>query len=264
MRRSSGVPRTVIVGLLLVLTGCQAGGSSPSASGVSSVTPSATPGPTARPTPALPLVIPPPTDLPTDGTCEEGHSCLGLLEAGKAYTTIAFTPALTFTMPEDRWENISDEGGTFILFSLGHPGDTIAFFRNPVARGAGSAQVGTSVDELATWLATNPLVDVTPFTPVTIGGLHGVTMDFTIADGAQSNGTGCPVQVCVDLFRATDPRPHPSWEWEWGSAGPESQRLYLLTASDGVVAIFIDSLDGTTFDTLSALGDTLLASATFN
>ena len=34
--------------------------------------------------------------------------------------------------------------------------------------------------------------------------------------------------------------------------------------SDGVVAIFIDSLDGTTFDTLSALGDTVLASATFN
>lgn len=264
MRRSNGVPRTVIAGLLLVLTACQAAGSSPGASEVSSVAPSSTPTPTVKPTPSLPVVIPPPTDLPSDGTCEEGYPCLGLLEAGKAYTTIAFTPALTFTMPEGGWENISDEGGVLVLFSLGHPGDAIAFFRNPVARGAGSAQVGTSVDELATWLATNPLVDATPFTPVTIGGLHGVTMDFTIADGAETNGPGCPVQVCVDLFRGADPPPHPSWEWDWGSAGPESQRLYLLTASDGVVAIFIDSLDGTTFDTLSALGDTVLASATFN
>lgn len=59
-------------------------------------------------------------------------------------------------------------------------------------------------------------------------------------------------------------RPRPSWQWDWGSAGPESQRLHLLTANDGVVAIFVDSLDGTTFDTLSALADTVLASATFN
>ena len=120
-----------MVGLFLVLTACQAAGSSPGASEVSSVAPSSTPTPTVKPTPSLPVVMPPPTDLPTDGTCEEGYPCLGLLEAGKAYTTIAFTPAITFTMPEGGWENISDEGGVLVLFSLGHPGDAIAFFRNP-------------------------------------------------------------------------------------------------------------------------------------
>jgi hypothetical protein len=207
--------------------------------------------------------MPPPTDIPTDGTCEEGHPCFGLLEAGTAYTTIAFAPAVTFTMSEDGWENIGESGGSFSLLPIASPGDSITFLRDPVARGPGSAEAGSSVDDLAAWLAGNPLLDVSPATPVTIGGLSGLTVDFSIADGAESNDPACPVQVCVLMFKGEDTGPHPSWEWDWGSAGPEMQRLYLLSASDGVVAIFVDSLNGKTFDSLTAKADTILASVTF-
>jgi hypothetical protein len=40
--------------------------------------------------------------------------------------------------------------------------------------------------------------------------------------------------------------------------------MYVLTATAGVVLIFVDSLDGTTFDALAKRADTILATVKFD
>ena len=88
-------------------------------------------------------------------------------------------------------------------------------------------------------------------------GLTGVTLDVTVAAGSTLTDSNCPVQVCVPIFVGEDPLPKDPfwWHWDWSDAGPENQRLYLLTAPNGVIAIFVDSVDGTTFDTLTKAFD---------
>jgi len=213
----------------------------------------------------LPLAVSRPTDIPTDGTCDEGHICLGLLAAGKTYQSAAFEPRITFTVPSSGWENLGDEGAAFQLRPISAPGDAIAFFRGAraVAADGTFASADDTVAGLSDWLASNALLDVTPARAVSVGGLSGLTMDIKIAAGAVSHPSDCPVQTCVTIFKGQDLSAHPPWHWDWGSAGPEIQRLYLLTATDGVVVIFIDSLDGTTFDTLTTAADRILAGLTF-
>jgi hypothetical protein len=213
----------------------------------------------------MPLALPRPSDIPTDGTCNEGHICLGLLAARKTYNTRAFKPTITFQAPSSGWENLADEAQVFQLLPLDMPGDAIAFFRGARAvNGDGSfAPVDQTVAALSGWLASNKLLEVTPAKRVTVGGLPGVTMDIKIAAGAANHPSDCEVQICVPIFKGQDLAAHPPWHWDWGSAGPEAQRLYLLTAKDGVVAIFVDSLDGTTFRTLTANADRILATAKF-
>ena len=207
--------------------------------------------------------MPRPTDVPTDGTCEDGHPCLGLLASGKAYTTTDFRPHVTFSVPDTGWENLVDGEGGFQLLPIDTPGDAIAFFREPKASGAGSAAVGSSVEDLAAWLAANPLLEVTAPQPVTVGGAAGVSMDIRIAAGAAVEDPGCPVQVCVPLMKGLDPSLPVEWDWDWGSAGPEVQRLYLVTTNEGVVAIFVDSLDGVSFDSLTTRAGVILGTVQF-
>jgi hypothetical protein len=100
-------------------------------------------------------------------------------------------------------------------------------------------------------------------TPVTVGGLQGVRLDLELAPRAESRPEGCPVQTCVSVFRGKDPAPLPSWTWDWAIASGEQARVYLLTSSDGVLAIIVDSLDGTTMPSLSHDADDILASVHF-
>jgi hypothetical protein len=251
----------VIATLAIGLIACQAASPSPSPSPTPSTSLGATVEPTATP---RPISLPRPTDIPRDGTCESGHVCLGVLESGKSYATVDFEAPLTLTMPVGGWENLVDAGGIFQLLPIESPGDAIAFLLEPAAVGAGAATAGTSVDQLAAWLTANPLLDVTPAAPVTVGGLDGVRMDVRIAPGAQNQDPGCPVQVCVPFVRGSDPTPPIEWSWDWGSAGLETQRLYLVTSNEGVVAIFVDSFDGTSFDALTTAADQILATVKFN
>jgi hypothetical protein len=247
--------------LALTLTACQSSGSSgaPSASAGS---PTSLPSPSAT---ALPLSLPRPTDIPTDGTCEEGHVCLGLLAAGTTYHTEAFEPTITVTPPADGWENLSDEGAVFMLLSIDAPGDAIAFFRGAkaVKPDGTTASADDTVEGLSSWLASNDLLDVTTATPVTVGGLQGVAMDIKIAADAVNHPADCPVQTCIPIFKGEDSSAKPPWHWDWGSVDGETQRLYLLNAADGVVAIFVDSYDGLTFDALTTAADGILAGLRF-
>ena len=247
--------------LSLALAACQSSGTGGSPSG-SAASPTSAATPAATPEP---LAVPRPTDIPTDGTCDQGHVCLGLLAVGTTYQTRAFEPRITFTVPSTGWENLADEGTVFMLLPISAPGDAIVFFRGAKAA-QGDGSFATAVDTVAglsDWLASSQLLDVTAATPVTVGGLSGVTMDITIAAGAVNHPPSCHIQTCVPIFKGQDLTALPAWHWDWESDGPEIQRLYLLTASDGVVAIFVDSLDGTTFETLSKAADQILAGLKF-
>lgn len=278
-RRGHAFDPLLAVALGSVLVACQASGStqvSTSAPAAASPATSVAPPPsasssqtavTARPvaTP-LPVAVPRPTDLPTDGTCEEEHSCLGVIAPGSHHTAV-FSPGFSFSVASAGWENLEDAGGNFGLESTTTPGDAIFFFRRPRATtpdGEIDSIGGSTSESLTAWLAANKALTVTPAKAVTIGGLSGSQLDVAIAPGETAHQSDCPVQVCVLVFKGKDPSSKPTWEWDWGSAGPELQRFYLLQAPDDSILIAVDSLDGTTFDSLTKEGDAIVASLNFD
>ena len=254
----------VIVSLTLAACQSSGAGASPSTKALAS-TARESPRQTATETP-LPLVAHRPSDISTDGTCEEGHDCLGRLKAGTLYQSKVFKPRFSFKVPSNDWENLSETGGTIQLLPIDAPGDAIWFFTDPGATapdGKPAAGVGDTVSDLSKWLASNPLLHVTPPKAVTVGGLKGVTMDITIAAGAVSHYGDCPVQTCVAIFKGVDPSKFPTWSWDWGLAGLEAQRLYLLSSPDGVVAVFVNSLDGKTFDAMTTAASQIIGTLKF-
>src|SRR4029079_7760619 len=200
---------------------------------------------------------------PTDGTCEEGHTCLGLLPPGEHREDV-FQPPFSFSTTTDGWENIVHTAGSVDLDWLEHPGDVISFKGAPRATTAGGTleNLGTTtVETLGTWLAANPNVQVTPAQPVTIGGLTGTTMDVVLSPTSNHPVGDCPTETCIGLFQGTD---RATWAWDWGVANGEQMRIYLLDGGDDVLMIAVDSLDGTTFDTLTKEADDILGSVMFD
>jgi len=257
--------------VILLVAACQpsAGGGSANVASAASAASSASAAPasTEPSTPtAGPASIVRPTDIPTDGTCEPGHTCLGLLGVGPHHSEV-FSPGLAFTMASTGWQNLVQDGGIFSLLPIENPGDAIQFFRGPQATkpdGGPDLAVERTVDGLQGWLTADPAFTVGPVTAVSIGGLPGVRMDLQVTPGFKSHPGDCPVEACVSIFRGRDPSTKPTWGWDWGTGTGERQRLYLLRATDGVVAIFVDSFDGTTFDALTRATDTILATVQFD
>ena len=275
-RVGSMAPRSVVLSIVL-LAACQpastpssgapsvAAVTTPTASATAAITPAPTQAATSTPA-ARPAILARPTDIPTDGTCEAPHTCLGLLTAG-SHHTIAFKPGFSFTMPADGWENLEDSGGVLGLLPIASPGDTIIFFREPKATDAGGNpifSVDISVDAITKWLPTNTAVTVGAMTKVSIGGLKGVQMEIAAVPSSVPT-VGCEVQTCVTIFKGTDPAAVKAWQWDWGTLSSERQRLDLLSTTDGgVIAIFVDSLDGTTYEDLVKTADTILATVKFD
>jgi hypothetical protein len=227
----------------------------------------ATTAPTTAVTPAptLPAALQRPTNLPTDGSCEDADSsCLGVLEAGKVYTSKVFKPAVTFTVPVAGFINQFDGVGDIGIQEIDpSAGDAVIFFNAP--RSVDDA-IGSKIDDIATWLETNDNLQVTPFKPVKLGGLSGLVLD--VAASAKATGGSsavCPVQICVDVLHGDDPNPKDPypWHWDWGVAGPERFRLYLLNGPDNPIAVVIDSVDGTTFDAIIATWEKIAPTVKF-
>jgi hypothetical protein len=223
----------------------------------------ATPKPTPKP---LPTALARPNDLPLGGTCDLNHTCLGLLEPGKHHTEVIM-PGFSFSVTRSGWENLEQAGGVFDLTSITAPGDVILFAGRPRATspdGVAVSGIESSVASLGAWLSTNPALTVSPATPITIGGLKGQWWDITASPDVQHRPTDCPAQVCVLFLRGRDPSSKPTWQWDIAVASSERLRLYLLDWKDDVVAILVDSLDGTTFDALTAEADKILGSVAFD
>ena len=240
------------------------GGSQPSSrpSAPASVAPSvvvATARPTATPQPDR---LTRPTPLPANVTCPSDHACLGPLQAG-SHESESFRPAFTFTVP-DGWANLEYSGGYFELVASDDPGDAILFYARPRPRNPDGSRVsGTfrTPKDVATWLAANPDLSTTAPKSVKVGRQSGVTIDVTTAPDTTQHASGCEVKACVDFFHGQDAAP--TWQWDLGVASSERMRLYLLQTGDDLVAIAVDSLDGTTFDQLNERADAILDSVRF-
>src|SRR5215213_8145557 len=140
------------MGIAVILAACQA--PSPATTTAPPLPPAsaaslATAAPSAAPT--LPVGVPRPSSVRTDGSCEdEGTSCLGVLTAGKTYTSKVWQPTVRFSVPTGDWVNRWDTGGDFGLLSISNPGDAVVFFRDPRAE---DKSVGPTVQDVAAWLA---------------------------------------------------------------------------------------------------------------
>ncbi len=234
-------------------------GSSPSASPRAGTTPRPAPTP-------LPAVLARPTDLPTNGACEPERTCLGVLGDWTQHADV-FTPHFTFTSPRGKWQNRDQSDGTLTLESIDNPGDFIAFYRLPTATNADGSPVRPSVAStaaaLSAWLGSNSSLLAAANRRLTVGGLEAIETDVAVAPGNTSRPEGCPVVACVGVFKGTDPARLPSWQWDWAIASGEKARIYLVNSPQGVFAIIVDSLDGTTFDDLTRTADGLLATLRF-
>jgi hypothetical protein len=212
---------------------------------------------------ASPTVFTRPTDIPTDGACEEGRPCLGLIKPGVHHTQ-SFVPGFSFTMPEAGWENLGMSPGNVSLLPLDAPGDEIVFFTQPKLTkidGTLDFSAPLTVDGITGWFAAHPDLTVGPANDVTVGGLHGKRMTVEAAPTSTAHyPPDCPVKTCVNLMQARAT----TWAWDWGTGSSEKQRMDVLAAKDDVVLIFVDSLDGTTYDSLVKTADTILATVKFD
>lgn len=265
-----------LVATMLVATGCSAApvGSATTSSPViaSLAIPSQAPTPslaavatpTARPTATpLPTAFARGNDIPTDGSCQGGHPCLGLIAPG-VHKTQLLEPGFSFTMPEAGWENIAMTPGEVALFRLSDPGDQVVFFTQPKLTkidGSLDFSVPQTVEGITAWLAANPDLTVGPATDVTVGGLHGKRMTLMAAPTSTAHyPRDCPVATCVSLMMGRGP----TWSWDWGIGSSERQRVDVLAAKDGIVLVFVDSIDGTTYDSLTKTADAILGSVKFD
>jgi hypothetical protein len=222
---------------------------------------------TARPSPtSLPTAFPRPADLTLDGTCEPDHTCLGLLAPGNYHTQV-LVPGFSFAISEAGWENIGQAGGNFAPLSTTEPGDGILVFWRPRATNAdGSPASGVkgTFGDLGQWLEQNKDLVLTNPANVTVGGLKGRRWDIATSPTATARDPGCPTMACITFLRGKDPSSHPTWQWDWGVATSERMRLYLLDGPTDTTVIVVDSLDGTTFDRLTARADKILATIKFD
>jgi hypothetical protein len=231
------------------------------------VAPSTAAPATNRPTPApIPTALPRPVNLTVDGTCEPDRTCLGLLSPGKYHTQV-LVPGFSFTISDPGWENIGQAGGNFAFLSTTEPGDAILVFWRPrPTKADGSLVFGipSNVAGIGSWLEQNKDLALTNPANVTVGGLRGRRWDIETAPTATARDPGCPTMACITFLRGTDPSSQATWQWDWGVATSERMRLYLLDGPTDVTAIVVDSLDGTTFDTLSARADKILPTIKFD
>jgi hypothetical protein len=110
-----------------------------------------------------------------------GGECLGPLDAG-TYTTRAFSPPITYTVPEG-WTNGEDLPGNFLLQLLRDP-RYLGIYRN-VAAPDGCVErpdpdLERSVQAVSDWLTAHPGLDTTDPEPASVGGLNGVYTDISL------------------------------------------------------------------------------------
>lgn len=172
-------------------------------------------------------------------SCPNTHGgvCLGSLEAG-SYTTIAFQPEITYTVPAG-WTNLEDLPGNFLLQKEDDP-RYLGIYQNVRAPAecdeVWADGVEGSVQDLLDWYAAHPGLIVSEPEDVTIGGLDGVWIDVSMDpawDVTCPYSEGQPV-VPIIIGNGISSLHHvilPGFE----------ERLYLLVWNEGNVTIEVGS-----------------------
>ena len=257
---------TALCFAVLLLSACATTGSAPSSA--ASAMPSASPAESVAVATPKPTPTPFPTRLsregiPVEAICELDHPCFGLLEPGTHHSE-HFAPGFEFTVPAG-WVNFTQTGGFFDLGTVDAPGDNIRFQARPRPTKPNGSPVSGSFatpSAIATWLASNEALTTSPPAPVMVGGLPGVTLDLMVHPTATEHPTSCEVQTCVMVLKGQDEAP--TWQWDLWIASSERIRLYLLETEEDMIAIAVDSLDGTTFDALTTAAEEILESVRFD
>jgi hypothetical protein len=166
------------------------------------------------------------------------------------YTTAAFQPALTFTVP-DGWELAADTPSFVQMRPAGSQNTGIYLFRDafalsqdPTCPTTAEPGVGTTSTELTTWLRGLPGLVASSPAMVTVGGLRGTSLDLAIkADWTES----CPFAnglPTVPLIRNDGIE-------RWVLAGSERLRFYILDVpGGGNVIVDVDDFEGSQIDAL--------------
>jgi len=180
------------------------------------------------------------------------------------YTSVAFRPAVTFTVPAG-WENPEDSAGYMIVRPLGDEVNGIHFFAAPTALSQAAAcptsaepNVGTSSVQLIAWIRS--LKGLTVGTPglATVGGLPATSLDISIAPGwttSCSFANGLPTVPLLFVGAAS---------LGWVVYGTERLRLYFVDVPNaGFVVVNVDSSDGTGFGALLSAAAPVIKSLKF-
>jgi hypothetical protein len=190
------------------------------------------------------------TSVEASPSASSAQSLPPALAAG-TYTSNAFQPPVTFTLPGGWWIP-SDSANYLGLQPVTSDAIGVHLFRDPLAASQdlacpSSAEpgVGGLSTELATWIRGLEGLEVSTPRMATVGDLRGVELDIAIAaDWAAS----CPFAnglPTVPLFVG------PNDGLRWVVAGNERLRLWLLDVpGGGTVVVDIDAFDGSLMDSL--------------
>lgn len=226
----------------------------------------------ASPTPIPVSVVNVTSTTQVTSPCPNPHggACLGNLEPG-TYTTVAFQPALTYTVPEG-WTNLEDLAGNFLLQRITDfrnqdisTGPFVGVYQNvAVPDGCNESRdpkIGQSVDNLIAWFQANDQLTITDPQPVTIGTLTGVYIDVAKAPDA----LGCSWEleakygkfVPLIIGGGISELYHVSITPEW------QERLYILSfGNDGNVVIEVGP-EGSSLPDYLAVVEPVLATFIF-
>lgn len=206
----------------------------------------ARPGAAARPTP---VVCPNPA----------GGRCIGPLAPGRVYTSKAFGPRVSYSVPSRGWSNFEDWPGSYGLLAPGNTlagvdgatSDFIGLFTSIAA--ARFTDLSTCAAEavpgvphtpaaIARWVRANEQLRVGGPWPAAVGGLRGVRIDVRVAPGAALPTCFAPDQnrsftVALLLLGL-----EPSSALQGVQTGM-TVRLYLLRYRGGTLAIFLQDVD---------------------
>ena len=185
--------------------------------------------------------------------------------AAGTYSSTAFKPGLTFTVPAG-WELAADGPGYLELRPAGSAVIGIHLFRDPAAASqdascpeTAEAGVGGTSSELSAWIRGRPGLVVSNPQLASIGGLLGVQLDLGIAAGWTPSCPFASGSPTVPLFVGA------SGGYRWVVAGNERLRLFLLdVAGGGTVVVDIDAFDGTLMDGLLAAAAPIVQSFAFS
>jgi len=185
------------------------------------------------------------------------------LPAG-TYTSGAFIPPLTFTVP-DGWEKAQDLAAYLQLRPLGDEVVGIHVFKDPVAMSqaatcptAAEPGVGSTSFDLVKWIRERPGLVVSQPGMATVGGLRGSVIDIRIADGWKAS---CPFAQGLPTVPLIF---QPANGYRWVVVGDERLRLYVLDVpGGGLVVVDIDAFDGTRFDALLEAAAPIVRSFSF-
>ena len=185
------------------------------------------------------------TASPSTPTCPwpHGGSCLGPLAAG-TYTTSVFQPTLTYRLPAG-WGNFEDLPGNFLLIPPGgyvtgvgsDRSDYVGVYTSIAAQTptCETASIRRSPTDLAAYFAADTRLQTTTPKKVSVGGLDGVVLDLSLAQGSHKHGA-CLIEGLT-----------PS-SLDQGPGQGVEMRLYLLALHDpifgGTLLIEIDDVSG--------------------